>query len=212
MAFDLEEQEKIDTLKAWWERFGTLITSLIIIAALTVLARYGWDWYQKHKVEQALGYYEIVLEASEQSSDDAYKRLQEVSKTMQEDYSSVNYTGRALMIAARADLQQQNYDAAAAKLQWLVEHHKEFPELKAAATLQLATVLADQQKYDQALAQLKDAPQGLQTLYQDRQADIYFAKGDMEQAQQQWQAIVKDPHVDERFKNLVNLKLNIFKQ
>ena len=29
MAYDLEEQESIDQLKAWWEKWGTPVTAVV---------------------------------------------------------------------------------------------------------------------------------------------------------------------------------------
>lgn len=34
MAFDLQEQEQIDELKAFWRKWGTLITGVLVAAAL----------------------------------------------------------------------------------------------------------------------------------------------------------------------------------
>ncbi len=40
MAYDLEEQEQIDTLKSWWKQYGNLLTWLLI-AALAAFS--GWS-------------------------------------------------------------------------------------------------------------------------------------------------------------------------
>ena len=34
MAYDLEEQEKLDAIKAWWARYGTVVISLVAAVAL----------------------------------------------------------------------------------------------------------------------------------------------------------------------------------
>ena len=39
MAYDLEEQEQLATLKAWWKQYGNLVT-WVVIAALAAYA--GW--------------------------------------------------------------------------------------------------------------------------------------------------------------------------
>ena len=44
---DLEEQEQIDTLKAWWKMYGNLVTSLVTAVCLGVVAWQGWNWYQR---------------------------------------------------------------------------------------------------------------------------------------------------------------------
>ena len=43
MAYDLEEQEQLDELKAWWKRNGNMVT-WGLIAVLAVFAAYqGWQ-------------------------------------------------------------------------------------------------------------------------------------------------------------------------
>ena len=49
MAFDLEEQEKIDELKAWWNRFGGLVSGVATVIMLAILGYYGWNWYQGYQ-------------------------------------------------------------------------------------------------------------------------------------------------------------------
>lgn len=56
MAFDLEEQEKIDQLKAWWARFGGLVTALLTVVLLAIIAYFAWGMYKNYRSEQALGY------------------------------------------------------------------------------------------------------------------------------------------------------------
>ncbi len=42
MAYDLEEQEQIDAIKAWWTKYGNLVTWVLIVA----LASYaGWAYW-----------------------------------------------------------------------------------------------------------------------------------------------------------------------
>jgi predicted negative regulator of RcsB-dependent stress response len=36
MALDLEEQEQVAELKAWWNQYGNLVVSAIVAAALTL--------------------------------------------------------------------------------------------------------------------------------------------------------------------------------
>ena len=34
MAYDLDEQEQLDQLKAWWNKYGTLVVTLLVIATI----------------------------------------------------------------------------------------------------------------------------------------------------------------------------------
>ena len=44
-VYDLEEQEQIDELKAWWNRYGNAVLTVVTVAALTVSAVIGWRAY-----------------------------------------------------------------------------------------------------------------------------------------------------------------------
>ena len=46
MAYDLEEQEQIDSLKTWWKMYGNLVTGLVVAASLAMVGWQGWNWYQ----------------------------------------------------------------------------------------------------------------------------------------------------------------------
>jgi len=46
MALDLEEQEQLAELKAWWKQHGNLIVATVLAAALTFAGWQGWRWYQ----------------------------------------------------------------------------------------------------------------------------------------------------------------------
>ena len=48
MAYDLEEQEQLATLKAWWERYGNLTTWIVIAALAAYSAWAGWSYYQRN--------------------------------------------------------------------------------------------------------------------------------------------------------------------
>ena len=43
-VYDLEEQETIDDLKAWWTRWGTLVTWIVIAVAAAFVEIQGWRW------------------------------------------------------------------------------------------------------------------------------------------------------------------------
>ena len=46
-AYDLEEQEQLAEIKAWWKQHGNLLMNVLTAAALAVLAWQGWNWYQR---------------------------------------------------------------------------------------------------------------------------------------------------------------------
>ena len=50
---DLREQEQIDELKAFWRKWGTLITGVLVAVALGTAGVQNWRWYQHRQAESA---------------------------------------------------------------------------------------------------------------------------------------------------------------
>ena len=107
MAYDLEEQEKLDAMKAWWSRHGSLVLTVVVLAAAAVLGWRGWQWYQGHRASQAMGYFEALEDAASQTGQDAVTRVKAASATLREDYAGSPFAARGALVAAKA-LEAQN--------------------------------------------------------------------------------------------------------
>ena len=53
MAYDLEEQEQLDSIKAWWAKYGNLVTWALIIALAAYAGWTGWNTWQGRQSAQA---------------------------------------------------------------------------------------------------------------------------------------------------------------
>ncbi len=190
MAYDLEEQEKLDALRAWWERYGTLCVVLVFVVVAGVLGWRGWQWYEGHKSNQAMGYFEALENASGQQGDDAVARIKAASSTLRDDFSKSGYTSRGVLVAADALQKRGDLDGAREQLEWLVQHGVD-PALVYLARLRLAGVLLQQKQYDQALAQLNSPPASFAGLYEDRRGDVLFAQGKRDEARTAWESALK---------------------
>src|SRR5206468_11365887 len=59
-AYDLEEQEKIDDLKAWWQQYGNTITVGIVLACIVIGSVHGWRWWAGRRAADASVLYQAV--------------------------------------------------------------------------------------------------------------------------------------------------------
>ena len=57
MAYDLEEQEQIDELKAWWKQNGKTISTLVIGVLVAFSAYQGWHYFQN----KPLSYFHLCV-------------------------------------------------------------------------------------------------------------------------------------------------------
>jgi len=191
MAYDLEEQEKLDALRAWWDKYGTLCSVILLAAVIAVVGWRGWQWYQGHEASQAMGYFEALERAAGQPGEDAVARVKAASQTLRTDYASTGYASRGVLVAAQALESRNDLDGAKDQLQWLIKNDKD-PALAALARLRLAGVLLQQKQYDQALAQIQTPPSAFAALYADRRGDILAAQGKKDEAKKAWTQAIKE--------------------
>lgn len=191
MAYDLEEQEKLDALRAWWDRYGTLVAVVVIGAVLIFGGWRAWQWYQSHQAAQAMGYFEALENSALQQTEDSLPRIKAASETLRQDFPDSGYASRGVLIAAAALKSQGDLDGAREQLEWLAARDNE-PALAPLARLRLAGILLEQNQYDQALAQLQSAPSAFEGLYADRRGDILMAQGKNKEAIEAWQAAITE--------------------
>jgi predicted negative regulator of RcsB-dependent stress response len=109
MAYDLEEQEQIDELKAWWKQNGKMISTLVIGVLVAFSAYQGWHYFQnKQAVEASAQYQELTV-----TDEKDLKSIQAKSATLMDKFTGTPYAGRAALFAAKANYQAN--DAKSAK-------------------------------------------------------------------------------------------------
>ena len=206
MAYDLEEQEKLDALRAWWDRYGTLCVVLVFAVVVAIAGWRGWQWYEGHKASQAMGYFEALERAAAQPGDDAVARIKAASDTLRSDFPTSGYTPRGVLVAAQALQARNDLDGAKEQLEWLVNDGAD-PALAPLAHLRLAGILLAQKQYDQALAQVADAPAEFAGLFADRRGDILLAQGKVSEARAAWEIALK-ALANEPAAQIVQLKID----
>ena len=181
---DLEEQEQIANLKAFWNRWGNLITWLLIAVLGGFAAWNGWNWYQRDQGAKASALYDEV-DAAVAKRDLA--TAAGVFKTLQDRFAGAAATEQAALLLAKAQADGGQADAAQATLGWAAEKAGE-GAVRAIARLRLAGLLLDAKKYDEALRQLDGATgKEFEALVADRRGDVLAAQGKKAEAIAAWQ-------------------------
>lgn len=205
MPLDLEEQEKVAELRAWWNQYGTLVVSLLTAAALAAAGWSGWQWYKRSQSTQASALYETLSKAAE--ANDA-KAVRDAGGTLVESYPRTLYASMGALVSARYYFDRGDLKNAKAQLQWVVERSPS-DDFRDMARLRLGAVLIDEKAYDDAL-KLAEAPHGapFDAQFLALKGDALAAKGQAEAAKAAYRAALEKAGKDERaFRDSVRIRL-----
>lgn len=204
MAYDLEEQEQIASLKDFWKKHGNLITWLAII----VLGAYAaYNFYTAYERDQALDA-SVVYEQQKQAlkAGDKAKVLR-ASADLQEKYGRTVYAQMGALAAAKAAFDAGDLPAAKTQLQWVLDNGND--ELASVARLRLSGVLLDEKKYDEAAKVLEGEIQPrFKADLSDRKGDILVAQGKIAEARAAYQAALDAMDKQAPGRQLVQIKLD----
>ncbi|KVZ41658.1 tetratricopeptide repeat protein [Burkholderia ubonensis] len=201
-----DEQESIESLKAWWARWGNL-TTWIVLAALVVAAGFnGWNFWQRRQAAQASGLYEQVQKAAA-SNDKA--TMARAAADMEDKYGGTPYAQMTALAAAKVLYAAGDAAGAKTQLQWAVDHAKD-DEYRQIAKLRLASLLLDEKAYDAGLALLSGTPiDAFKGLVADRRGDLLAAQGKADDARAAYKlALDSLPKEDISARQLVQFKLD----
>ena len=183
-TYDLEEQEQIAELKAWWKQYGNLVTGIITAAALAALAWQGWNWYERQQTAQAAVVFASLQKAI--ASNDA-QRIKTASGELADKYGRTAYAPLAALKTARVLVDAGDVKTARVQLAWVVEHGQD--GLRDVARLRLAALMLDDKAYDEALKLLEGTPAaGFTARFADARGDVLAAQGKAGEARAAYQA------------------------
>jgi predicted negative regulator of RcsB-dependent stress response len=205
MALDLEEQEQVAELKAWWTQYGNLVVSAITAAAIAFAGWQAWRWYERSQASQAGALYDTLARAA--NAGDA-KALRDAAGALLENYPRTLYASMGALNAARFYFDRKDLKSAKAQLQWVIENARQ-EEFRDMARLRLAAVLLDEKAYDEAL-KLLDAQHDptFDAQYAPAKGDVLVAKNHADQARAAYRvALEKSGTGNTPFRESVRMRL-----
>jgi predicted negative regulator of RcsB-dependent stress response len=201
---DLQEQEQLDALKAFWKQYGNLITWALVAALAVYAGLNGWKWWQREQSAKAGALYE-QLQIAAQSGD--AQRAGQVFGDLKERYPRTVFAEQGGLLAARVQFDRGQVDAAKASLSWVAENAGE-DEYKTVARLRLAGLLMQAKDYDAALKQLDAAKAPtFEALVADRRGDVLLAQGKAAEARAAYQVAWKAMDDKLEYRRLIDAKL-----
>lgn len=183
--YDLEEQEQLSQIKAWWEQYGKYVTALIVSAAVASVSWQGWKWYQDKQSTEAAALYFAVQQAA--SAGEA-ARARDAAGQLVERHAGSPYAALGSLLSAAVQVDGGDPRNARAHLEWVVDNSRD-AVLRDLARLRLAVLLFDEGNHDEALTRLSAAPEAALTArYADLQGDVLSAAGRRDEARAAYDA------------------------
>lgn len=202
---DLQEQEQLDALKAWWKDNRKWLTAALAIALAAYAAFSYWKHYQGKQAAEASVLYAEVLK---QVASNDPKRINDSVAALVEKYSNTAYAPRAQLLAVQANVQAKDLEHAKAQLQWVIAHSGE-SGLQDTARLKLSSILLDEKNYTEAM-KLIDAthPEAFAGLFADLKGDVLAAQGKADEARVAYKLAFDKMDSKSAYRNLIQLKLD----
>ena len=168
-TYDLEEQEQLAALKAWWKDHGGAIVLGATLVVAVIGAWNAWTWYQRSQSAQAAVLYDTLQKAARAND---LQATREPAGAILENFPRSAYAPLAALVSAKVQFQAGDLKTARAQLQWVIEHARS-DEIRSIAALRLASVLLDDNEPDAALKILETKPHpGFEALYASQRGDI----------------------------------------
>lgn len=203
MAYDLEEQEQLAAMQAFWNKYGNMLMVVLIIAAGSYA---GYTWMkraEKVSAAEASALYTQIQSAAA-AKDNA--KVQRIAGDVRTKYAKSAYAAMTSLTAAKSAFDANDLKAAKAHLQWVVDNGND--EYKSIAKLRLAGVLLDEKAYDDGLKLLATPflPQFAGAVA-DRKGDILVAQNKITEARGAYLAALAAMDAKHPGRALVQIKL-----
>ncbi|MDP2570157.1 YfgM family protein [Photobacterium damselae subsp. piscicida] len=172
------EEQQVEAIKSWWTDNGKAV---VIGAVIGLGGLWGWRYYQgevQAGKEQASNSYTQVMAMLESGKSDAIADTQAFIQAHKDSHYSV----LAALQLAKAQIVAKDLNGAAEQLKWVAANSTDQAILPLAKT-RLARVYLQQDKYDEALAELKTVKMASWKAKVDElRGDVLLKKGDTDAA------------------------------
>ncbi|KXU92621.1 hypothetical protein CR51_30210 [Caballeronia megalochromosomata] len=201
-----DEQESLESVKAWWAKWGNTTTWIVLVVLVIGAGYNGWNFWQRRQAAEASVLYDHLQQAVNGNDQALVTR---VATDMEDKFGGTGYAQMSALAAAKSLYMAGNTAGAKTQLQWAIDHAKD-DEYKQIAKLRLALVLLDEKNYDAGLKLLADQPlDAFKGVIADRRGDLLAAQGKRDDARAAYKVALDTlPENDTSARQLVQFKLD----
>lgn len=205
-TLDLQEQEQLDDLKAFWAKWGNLITTLLTLGLLAFAGLNGWNWWQRSEGLKASVLYDQVEQAAQAKDVDKTQRMWLLMKDQVPRLATTSYPSQAALLAAGVMQAAGKNELAQQDLEWATEHGP--ATLKELAQLRLAGLHLEAKRFPQAEAALaKVLSPSYAALVADRRGDLALLQGQADKAREFYKTAYQAMTAEQPYRQLIEAKL-----
>src|SRR5690606_38640408 len=205
MAYNPADEEQLEDFKAFWNKHGNTILTIVTVVLLAIAAWRGWAWYEANRSVKAAVVYDQLKVAVEEGDAD---RIRSTAQVLRDDFSATAYASMGALVAAQAQTVADANDGATENLRWVVDKGDD-EVFVLVARLRLASLLIEQQAWDEAGRVLDvEVPPAFAGLYADRRGDLAMAQGRPDEARAAYAKALETLGPATSIARLVQLKLD----
>lgn len=200
----------IRSLKNFWDRFGNILLTVVLICAIIFAGWRFWNNYQQKKVMEASISYQVLL------SDYQVPTVQKegvIAKgnAIMTNYPETIYANFSALLLASVYVSENNLDAARTSLEWVLSH-TDNPVIQTIAKERLARIMIAQKEYQQAIDLLNKVAmnKSFDVSVNVVLGNAYMGLGNTSAAKKAWTEALTGltSKEDEVMKNLITMKIN----
>lgn len=204
MSNYLSEEEQVEMIRRWWNKYGNLISTAILLGILSII---GFQWWQRHQAKitfHASAEYQQLLNAITEKDDSG---IDAHANSIITRFGHTPYATMSALLLARHDVDKKDYANALTQLQWVIDHSKD-ASFRQIARLRAAKVELAQNKTAEALSLLETVDdETFRPMIADLKGDCYVLLGKKEQARIAFTTALQTSSENAANRSLLKMKL-----
>jgi predicted negative regulator of RcsB-dependent stress response len=185
---NLTDQQRAEQVRHWLGENGWYLLAGLVLGIAALAGWTKWNSYSATHGEEASALYEELLAAIRV---ERTTRAEELAAELAKDYASTPYSDQARLAMAKMHLDHSRPELAVQYLEQVIRD-TDSAEIAVIARLRLARVLAELEKYDDALKILAvPRNSAFESHFHEVRGDVFYSMNRFDEARVEYEAAIK---------------------